>query len=117
MNRKYHSKISRILGMVFAVCALLLIATPGSFAAGISFSATGEYVASDFEPPAVVEQRAFMAAKQAVAEQASAYVTKHIRDANGKITKERSDAIAWNLLQETRRDMFKEALPGSGKHA
>ena len=112
MSRKKQIPIYCPFGIFFVVCAILYLSAHLAFAAAVSFLATGEYVASDFETPSVVEQRAFMRAKQDAAEQAAAYVAKRIRAANGKISKERSYAIAWNLFQETRRETHREALPG-----
>ena len=115
MNKKYQIGISRVPRLLFAVCLILLLSASRTLATASSFSAMGEYVAGDFETPSVAEQRAFMDAKENVAEQMSIYVVKRIQAANGKISKERGYAIAWNLLQESHRGTHSEALPGGDK--
>ncbi len=76
------------------------------------FHGTGEYTMSDYETPAVAEQRALAYAKQRAAEQAGAYVETYTRMEKVQVTEDRVNVLVSGAMQIINQKTEKKAMPG-----
>ena len=76
------------------------------------FHGTGEYTMSDYETPAVAEQRALAYAKRRAAEQAGAYVETYTRMEKVQVTADRVKVLVSGAMQIINQKTEKKAMPG-----
>lgn len=80
------------------------------------FYGTGEYTMSDYETPAVAEQRALIYAKKNAAEQAGVYVENYTRMENMEVTEDRVNMLINSVMKIIDSKSEKRALPSGDIH-
>ena len=111
-------KKQNISGWKIMVSALLMVLLSMSLASAEKkiFHGTGEYTMSDYETPAVAEQRALAYAKNNAAEQAGVYVENYTRMENMQVTEDRVNLFVNSAMVIIDAKSEKRALPSGDIH-
>lgn len=104
-------KKQNISGWKIMVSALLMVLLSMSLASAEKkiFHGTGEYTMSDYETPAVAEQRALAYAKNNAAEQAGAYVDTYTKMEKVQVTEDRVNVLVSGAMRVTAENVEKIA--------
>lgn len=105
--KKIQEKIYYVLMMI---CIMLPLTMPSVGAEKKIFHGTGEYTMSDYETPAVAEQRALSYAKQQAAEQAGAYVETYTRMEKVQVTEDRVNVLVSGAMAVINQNIEKKAM-------
>ncbi len=97
--------------MLLCLLAALIYTIPSVSAEKKIFHATGEYTMSDYETPAVAEQRALSYAKQRAAEQAGVYVDTYTKMEKVQVMEDRVNVLVSGVMHVTAQNIEKKKLP------
>lgn len=90
------------------IVALLIIFQAVGFAAKGTFSASGEYLMSDYDTPEIAEAIALDFAKQNAAEQAGIYLESYSRSANFKLETDEIKTVASSKVEVLKKNITRK---------
>ncbi len=96
--------------LVLCLFAVLIYTISVVSAGKKTFHGTGEYTMSDYETPAVAEQRALSYAKQRAAEQAGAYVETYTHMEKVQVAEDRVSVLTIGAMEIISQNTEKKAL-------
>ncbi len=98
--------------------ALILAAVLGFHSAGFAavgtFSASGEYLMSDFDTPEIAEEIAVDFARQNAAEQAGIYLKSYSRAEKSELLEDEVKTVASDKIEITEKNISRQILDGGG---